>query len=1702
MHRGSIRRICAVFASAVVAMVAVLAGAPAAVAADQPYGSEVSITAQAPVKQASGNPFDYRLQHTCSSLDGGTEGCTDYQISIDLGDLVAAYPSATPAQLVAMFSLPTPAGKTLSVVGGKLVISFDGDVPLGNDNFILRFTPPNYITPNNTTWDFLPAATSSNADTSTVGGAAKGTATAAVTHTIVKDVVGTAFRDQGEEFNYKIAVACEQPGKGALLADEVVVTDKLPASLEFVSVVSPANPAVQTAPDGTLSWTYDENTPGGPAGCFAEGGSGAAEITVRVRVKAAPGADAPAYGSQVVNTATVSSTDTFGGVVAPKRDDARVTVLDENNPGGPGPGSFSKESFGQLRDDCDPAVDCTPTGNREDESHTTFAGNWLGVLASQPIDVMSGSTPRPNEKTGMKQAGYKMSFSSGVAGGAGYTPALRDPVPCLSNKTGQIYRSNQLPSGDINTPIGSSDLCSTPAFHVRTASVWTDAAGDPPAISGTYAAQVVYDDGTTANMTRTGAGAHSVNFAIPATPVGRVISEVRFPQDAGLSGARTNWGVFGFADSSVASGEIVRNQAYYEAFYKTNPTPVTGSDTGDLLVVSNPQIGVEKTFSNNNTTADTVRINLIGRLLTTSITEDFTVTDLLPVGMTAQTPPTTVTGTVSYANGAGVGSTVTVNGSVEVVNNFRGTGRQLVRITFAQGDIDGPGAIQLVTAPQITVKYVDEPTTYTNTAQVLYPDDALASVCQQVPSNSQEPSDSLDFNDNGDTTENYCYANASLAVPPKSTLPKYDVYKSVRGDLDADFKPFPAVGIVSEAAGEAQFAMGFRNTGGQALNNVVIYDIFPYVGDTGVSAAFADRQRKSQFTPVFNGLVGTVDARVDVAYTRSTNPCRAEVNPGDATCDDDWTTTAPTAAEYPDITGVRLTSKTGESFAPGETFRVIAGMKVPDLTGNPNAIAWNSVAGRASGTGGPLLAISPPKVGITASSDPVPLQVEKLIVSPVDPSDVSVGDTVTYRLSVANPWTSSQTFIGSDVMPAGLSLPNGNGDITGPQVGAAVNYQAAGNAIDFNIAIPTGQTYTWTVKALVVPSPASTLNNSFAPTGQNPCTEPGDAGECATITVQPADLTISKTVADPGGFAPASFTFNVTCTVAGDPITVDPLEVTAGGSENVSLPQGAVCSLVEAASGASTVAIAIGGDAYAPGTPFTVGNAPIAVSATNTYALGGLTINKVLNGAGSELPTEPFEFSVVCTFNGSQLPGFTTADPYTFTISPTLLTHTVTEELPVGANCTVAETDSGEADSTPDPIEVDITQGLPDRAEVTFTNTFSAGTISVRKVLAGDWATTGEVDDYDFTINVTCTYNNAELFTRAVVLKGGERVTVETNGSPVRLPKGAECSAAEPDTQGASEAPTVSGPVTVTAGTPSTPQDLELSVTNTYDQGALVIKKSLTGVGAGLASGPLAFDVACTFEGTTVKDFPQTVSVTVPEGARGTTSDEIGPLPVGATCLTTETSNGGADETPAPVTTIITGDGPDDVSAAEIANAYSAGTIAVTKKLTGKYARNDKLKKRVFKVAVRCETVVGTETTTLVDRVVKVRGGQTEVLRDAQGDDLLLPVGASCWGEETDDGNADESVVNHDADNPVAVLAGKPDKVQPLAITAVNTFDTPESVGIAAGGEGSGGSDGVDGLLPTTGGPAFWLLILGVSLVGGGGGVLITRRRAREVRLN
>jgi LPXTG-motif cell wall-anchored protein len=432
--------------------------------------------------------------------------------------------------------------------------------------------------------------------------------------------------------------------------------------------------------------------------------------------------------------------------------------------------------------------------------------------------------------------------------------------------------------------------------------------------------------------------------------------------------------------------------------------------------------------------------------------------------------------------------------------------------------------------------------------------------------------------------------------------------------------------------------------------------------------------------------------------------------------------------------------------------------------------------------------------------------------------------------------------------------------------------------------------------------------------------------------------------------------------------------------------------------------------------------------------------------------------------------------------------------LPIGAVCTVTETDSGGADAVPAPVTVTIVKNAQnDTVQATFTNEFSAGTVALSKVLAGAGATASYATGATFTVLVTCAKGSAAnvLHSQPVEIKGGERIELEdANGDPVLLPLGTKCWTVEQKTGGAtsnaSNADSFATGLEVVGGDPQTLQELELEVTNTFDLTSVSLLKQVDGAAAGYAAGrQFTIAVTCVLpQDGTLTPLVTAKPFTLTAGQTATVSD----LPVGAQCWAQETDTGGATSTVVShpgqaqaLTAAATGS-----NQLTVTNTFAAAELTVSKKVVdgpaGPYA---------FEVA--CTTAQGPVTLAAGDASFGLRHGDEKT--------ISVPLGAECDVEEVDVPNAAE--VSYD--DSTAAGGGKHDGhvvVAPAAsVTVTNTFDP--GTGDAGAGDGDGGvgdnsggvGDNSGGVLPDTGGAAGWLLALGLLLLLVGGAWHLRNRR-------
>ncbi|WP_428538387.1 DUF5979 domain-containing protein [Propionicimonas sp.] len=489
-----------------------------------------------------------------------------------------------------------------------------------------------------------------------------------------------------------------------------------------------------------------------------------------------------------------------------------------------------------------------------------------------------------------------------------------------------------------------------------------------------------------------------------------------------------------------------------------------------------------------------------------------------------------------------------------------------------------------------------------------------------------------------------------------------------------------------------------------------------------------------------------------------------------------------------------------------------------------------------------------------------------------------------------------------------------------------------------------------------------------------------DAGTPAAVTVTnrfgTGKVTVTKTVQANGAATTASpwadggFPVTLTCTRQVNGTTV-PVVVPGGATKTLTkagswtatwdgLPTNATCAVAENVAG-------ITGVTGQPDPTVTVSPASVtvpdasgaaAVSVVNNYRAGTLKITKTLVGAGSSFFTGA-TFGVSCTLGGSVV--FTQAG---IPVPAGTLTSGAIGPLPFGASCTVTETATGGADATPAPQVVTISpdDATGDVTTAAFTNTFSAGTLTVTKSLAGDaagesWATGGT-----FVVAVSCGTSATASFTQNVTITGAGSTTLMNGASPRLFPVGTRCWASETTTGGATSSAVsatsfATGVAVTVQSDPTVAQALGITATNTYSYAGLTVSKTVAGTtlakdqdGNGLTyPTSVAFTAKCTFNNATATSTVLNSSFTITGTGDGTWgSKTFDKLPSGASCTVTETTpamsptvsyvvtrtgqtNASGTATSATFT-LVTGVAGDNTAA--FTNTYTVGKLQLTKKVS------------------------------------------------------------------------------------------------------------------------------------------------------------------------
>ncbi|MDQ0893537.1 beta strand repeat-containing protein [Agromyces ramosus] len=308
---------------------------------------------------------------------------------------------------------------------------------------------------------------------------------------------------------------------------------------------------------------------------------------------------------------------------------------------------------------------------------------------------------------------------------------------------------------------------------------------------------------------------------------------------------------------------------------------------------------------------------------------------------------------------------------------------------------------------------------------------------------------------------------------------------------------------VPPTASSIKYRITITNSGNAQANNIIAYDVLPYIGDTGTSDATAGTPRGSTVKEALSSMSG-VPGDVTLAYSTSTSPPRPGVFSGATS--GDWTAPA---------SGASAIRATIASLAAGasRSFTYDASL----VGGSADKIACNSVAGIATS----LTAVEPAAVCATT-------QEADLSVTAGSRFPLQVGRVGTVPF-VVNNGGGSQLATGTVTLavPAGLTISSLTiagwlctaPSLTGPVTVTCDPVDA--NGLTRQLQLNTPETIPLTVTPDASVSGAQVcIDASIAGIMNDPITSNDSASVCSTVFDAASLLSVVKTdgvtVASPG----------------------------------------------------------------------------------------------------------------------------------------------------------------------------------------------------------------------------------------------------------------------------------------------------------------------------------------------------------------------------------------------------------------------------------------------------------------------------------------------------------------------------------------------------------------------------------------------------------
>ena len=804
-----------------------------------------------------------------------------------------------------------------------------------------------------------------------------------------KSVVGNLTQvSSGQQFTYRLSY---RAASTTMNFTNVVLTDVLPAELDYISVqgTSHTTNIVYTSSTRTLRAYFVNPLPAGSTG----------QIDVNVRFKRGStlnGAVATNIASLVAaNASAVTSSPVIVRALAGVTLSAAKTLVNPSVPLNEAITYTVKAQtatqIGALTVTNIVMVDQLPTnavfvsatsgGVYDAATHTVrwLAGNVIpgttdsisrNVTIAYPDTVFALSNKVINvvNVTGTAISGEPVSCSAAITNtivaptyGVNCVKSTSDNYLYIGKPAAKTYSFGNVQNTG-NTALRDVVLTDPIPPQVRVTSIYTGSYSGSPSGLGTG---ITVEYQTTAKAWTTvagspfsGASSQQIKASTLGLVAGEEITAVRWsfgdlPATYLVATPKMDVDVLTTTDrngTAIVVNQVITNTATLA--YTDYVGPKTKVTSANLTIRSQrPVAQVEKGFVTGTTIAHGATgafyIRLRNTVYAAEPLDNPVVADLLPAELIYQEGSYTLFRAPTNAPAP----------TFETISNYRNTGRTLLRWSWT-----GDAAYALPTNDYVEIRFAATQPVGTlygskaNTATLCSWSNAVLDV-----SSTSSTSDTTDLDGDGKTSETVYYKTFSWTVPSDVSM---DSQKWVKGTLDNEWTRYPDSSSVP--GGRADYRLLVRNSGNVPIRDVVVTDILPFIGDTGVIDLSA---RESEWRP---NLAGPVVAPTNavVYYSTEENPLRTDfVASGPAGASPaNWTLDPPG-----NITRVRALRFVFQNYTlqPQQTMELTWPMRVPVGAPTGSNVAWNSFGfyGTRTDSSTTLLASEPLKVGVKTVMD-------------------------------------------------------------------------------------------------------------------------------------------------------------------------------------------------------------------------------------------------------------------------------------------------------------------------------------------------------------------------------------------------------------------------------------------------------------------------------------------------------------------------------------------------------------------------------------------------------------------------------------------------------------------------------------------------------------------------------------------------------------